>query len=407
MFSKERQREILAYLNKHERATVNQLAVLFSVSKETIRNDLNILAGQEFIQRCHGGAIILRRIFRSKSVNDFGPSIVKFLNQVDRQGRSTSALKKKGQRMKNKVCILGSFNVDIIANVERFPKNGESLLASNTIIGPGGKGANQALAASKCQVQVHFVGKVGNDHFSKMAHDHLSSSDIDSFTLYQDEEHKTGSAIIYVSQSDGENMIAIYSGANQYITESEVANIASELADAKIFLTQLENNIEATHKALMMASSLGVKTILNPAPYSEHAATCLPYVDYLTPNETEASLMSGVEVNDIASAKDAARVIKSMGAKNIIITMGSQGVLIYDGKQFTHIPALKAVTVDTTGAGDAFNGAFAAAMAKEQSLHSAAKFACAFASLAVEREGAASMPDYQNVLSRLVQYERK
>lgn len=405
MFSKERHREILVYLNKHERVTVNQLAILFYVSKETIRNDLNILAKQGFVQRCHGGAIILRRVFHTQPVNDFGTSIVKVLNQVNMQRKITR--KRKIKIMKNKVCILGSFNVDIIAKVDRFPKSGESILASNTIIGPGGKGANQAMAASKCQVQVHFVGKVGKDHFSQMARDHLSSSDISSFTLYQDEEYKTGSAIIYVSQPAGENMIAIHSGANQHITESEVSSIASEMADAKIFLTQLENNFEATHKALMMASQLGAKTILNPAPYSARTIECLPWVDYLTPNETEASMMSGIEVNDIDSAKKAAQAIRAIGAKDIIITMGSQGALIYEGSKFTHIPALKALSVDTTGAGDAFNGAFAAAIAQEQSLISAAKFASAFASLAVEREGASSMPEYQNVLSRLAQYERK
>ncbi|HGA5386686.1 TPA: ribokinase, partial [Salmonella enterica subsp. enterica serovar Waycross] len=309
--------------------------------------------------------------------------------------------------MINKVCILGSFNVDIIAKVDRFPKSGESILASNTIIGPGGKGANQAMAASKCPVQVHFVGKVGNDHFGQMAHDHLSSSDIHSFTLYQDKEHKTGSAIIYVSEPAGENKIAIYSGANQYITEAEVASITSELVDAKILLTQLENNFTATALVLKMAHRSGVKTILNPAPYSDQAKECLPYIDYLTPNETEASQMSGVEIKDIESAKAAAQTIKSLGAKNIIITMGSQGALIYDGEQFTHIPALKAVSIDTTGAGDAFNGAFAAAIAQGQPLLSAAKFASAFASLAVEREGASNMPEYEAVLSRLAQYERK
>ena len=136
--------------------------------------------------------------------------------------------------MISKVCILGSFNVDIIAKVDRFPKSGESILASNTIIGPGGKGANQAMAASKCPVRYTSSAKLATT-ISARWRMIISSSDIRSFTLYRDEEHKTGSAIIYVSEPAGENKIAIYSGANQYITEAEVASIAGELTDAKIF----------------------------------------------------------------------------------------------------------------------------------------------------------------------------
>jgi sugar/nucleoside kinase (ribokinase family) len=134
---------------------------------------------------------------------------------------------------------------------------------------------------------------------------------------------------------------------------------------------------------------------------------CLKNVDFLTPNETEASLLSGIHITDLASAKEAARAIKAKGVGHVIITMGAKGALIYDGEQFIHIPALKAVCVDTTGAGDAFNGAFAAAMAKGESIIQAAKFACAFASLAVEKEGASNMPEYKDVLTRLAQYNDK
>jgi len=145
--------------------------------------------------------------------------------------------------------------------------------------------------------------------------------------------------------------------------------------------------------------------VLNPAPFSSDVAGCLKNVDFLTPNETEASLLSGIYVTDIASAKAAAKAIKAKGVGCVIITMGAKGALIYDGEQYIHIPAIKALCVDTTGAGDAFNGSFTASMAKGESILQAAKFACAFASLAVEKEGASNMPEYNDVLTRLAQYE--
>ncbi|EAU5131535.1 ribokinase [Salmonella enterica] len=403
MLNKERHYAILTWLNRYERATVNHLAKLFGVTKETIRNDLNTLSREGCIERCHGGAIIKRRIFHTQSVNNLDTNIMHFFDNPP--SKKTVKSQHKGRKMKGKVCILGSFNVDIIANVDRFPQSGESIFSENTVIGPGGKGANQALAVSKCHVKTHFVGKVGNDQFSQLAYEHLSSSDIDSFMLYQDKQSKTGTALIYVCQSDGENMIAISPGANQSITADEVEAITSEVRSSDVFLTQLENNLPATFRAIEIARRCGTKVVLDPAPYSPHVINCLQNVDFLTPNETEASLLSGIQVTDISSAKTAAKAIKAKGVGQVIITMGAKGALIYDGHEFTHVPALKALCVDTTGAGDAFNGAYTAAMAKGQSILQAVKFACAFASLAVEKEGASNMPEYKDVLTRLAQYE--
>jgi len=301
------------------------------------------------------------------------------------------------------VCILGSFNVDIVAKVARFPRGGESLLALGSTLGPGGKGANQAMAASRTGARVHFVSKVGKDQFSQFAFDHLSASDIHSFKLYQSESEPTGNAIIYVSQQDGENMIAIYSGANQTLTDAEVAEMTHELSGADVLLLQLENNFSATLNAMKLANTLGVRVIMNPAPFSDDVLKCLQYVDVITPNETEASLLSGVEVTDLESAREAAQAIVRQGAKRVIITMSSRGALILDNGQFQHIPAFPALSVDTTGAGDAFNGAFAAALASGQTIAQAATYAAAFASLAVEREGASNMPDHPQVVARLAQ----
>lgn len=399
MFLEERRIKILQYLDDNERVSVIHLATIFSVTKETIRTDLRALAQQGLVQRCHGGAIIIRRNLQAKLIsetnNDFEVLLQNIANQRSKQKKN------KDKKMNGKVCILGSFNVDIVAKVERFPKGGESLLALGSTLGPGGKGANQAAAASRAGAKVHFVSKVGKDQFSQFAYDHLSSSEIHSFRLYQSEDEPTGNAIIYVSQQDGENMIAIYSGANKTITDDEVSEMAHELADSDVLLLQLENNFPATLNAIKLASALGVKIIMNPAPYSADILQCLSYLDVVTPNETEASLLSGVEVTDLASAKLAAQAIFELGARKVIITMGAHGALLYDHQQFQHIPAFPALSVDTTGAGDAFNGALAAALATGQTLAQSATYASAFASLAVEREGAANMPHREQVLSRL------
>ncbi|RLM25167.1 ribokinase [Brenneria alni] len=401
MFLEERRNQILAYLDKYERVSVAYLAEAFSVTKETIRGDLNALARLHLIQRCHGGAVIIRRSLQSKLITETGESFEVLLERLEKQKKHQASHNKKGNKMSGKVCILGSFNVDIVANVARFPKGGESLLALSSMLGPGGKGANQAMAASRAGAYVHFVSKVGKDQFSQFAYDHLASSEIRSFTLYQSEDEPTGNAIIYVSQQDGENMIAIYSGANKTVTDDEVAAITPELANSDVLLLQLENNFSATLNAMKLANALNVKVILNPAPYSGDILSCLEYVDVITPNETEASLLSGIEVQDLKSAREAALQIAALGAKKVIITMGSRGALILDGQQFQHIPAFPALSIDTTGAGDAFNGAFAAATANGQSTAQAATYATAFASLAVEREGASNMPEHQQVMTRL------
>lgn len=400
MFLEERRKRILVYLDQYERVTVDFLAQACSVTKETIRSDLNALAQQNLLQRCHGGALVIRRSLQSAIVQDNGISVEALLTRLISQNNNARP-REKGKSVKGKVCILGSFNVDIVARVERFPKGGETLLATGSTLGPGGKGANQAMAASRAGAKVHFVAKVGKDQFSQFAYDHLSSSDIHSFTLYQSETEPTGNAIIFVSQQDGENMIAIHPGANKFITDDEVAAMVNQLAEAKVLLVQMENNLPATLNAIKLAKELGVTVILNPAPYSPEVIDCLPYVDMITPNETEASLLSGIEVTDFASAKLASQKITDMGARKVIITLGARGALIQDGAHFHQVPVFPALSVDTTGAGDAFNGALATAIAMDQSVVQAAHYASAFASLAVEREGASNMPSLEQVQARL------
>ncbi len=398
MFLKERRSQILEILKIKGRVTVNELSVIFSVSKETIRSDLSYLAVKGLLERSHGGALIIRRIFRKEIVNESNSMVGELLEKIS---KSVKKPRLKEYKMKGNVCILGSFNVDIVAKVDRFPRSGESIMAIDSFIGPGGKGTNQAIAASHADAKVHFVAKVGNDQFSQLAYDYLSSSKIDTFTLYKSEKESTGNALIYVTQDSGENMIAIHSGANVSITESEVADIEPYLLLSDVLLIQLENNINAIYFAIKLANALNIKIILNPAPYSDAALPLLPFIQIITPNETEASQLSGIEVTDIASAKLAAKAIHDLGVSVVIITMGSNGALIFDGNHYTHIAAFPAVPVDTTGAGDAFNGALAASIAKGKDIIESANYASMFASLAVEKEGASSMPENAAVIKRL------
>ncbi|EOF5381201.1 ribokinase [Salmonella enterica] len=398
MYPEERRKLILDYLDENNFAYVNYFSDLFQVSRELIRRDLNLLAKQGLVQRCYGGAIIKRKNLRneliSKEKNNFGELLSTVSPLIKKNGKT------RGKSMAGKVCVFGSFNVDIVAKVERFPRGGESILAQSSTIGPGGKGTNQATAASKAGAQVHFVAKVGKDQFSQLAFDHLTSAKIHSFSLYKSESEPTGSAIIYVSQKDGENIIAIYPGANTTITPEEIQDITSELSTSNVLLVQLENNFNATKAIIEIAHNMGKTVILNPAPYSHNIISCLHHVDVITPNETEASLLSGVEISSIDTAKEAAHQIANMGVNNVIITMGSKGALLFDKNQFHFIPAFPSVAIDTTGAGDAFNGALAASLAAGNSLKQAAIWASAFASLAVELEGASNMPDYEQARLR-------
>ncbi|HCI4313085.1 TPA: DeoR family transcriptional regulator [Salmonella enterica subsp. enterica serovar Infantis] len=398
MYLEQRRILILKYLIENESGSVQYFSSKFGVSKETIRHDLNSLAQMGFLKRCHGGAMVMKQSLQTELNSVKGEGLLDILNKI-----STTEFGNENQgiiKMNGKVCVFGSFNVDIVAKVSRFPRSGESLMAQGSSFGPGGKGANQAIAASKAGVQVHFVSKVGRDHFSQMAADHLTLSAIHSFNLYKSDTEPTGSAIIYVSQDDGENMIAVYSGANVTITENEVQGIVPELKKSDVLLVQLENNFDATISLVKIARSMNKTIILNPAPYSPEAIEFLSYINIITPNETEASLLSGIEIIDNDTARRAALKIHEMGAQTVLITMGSRGALLLNNNVFHNIKPFLSAVVDTTGAGDAFNGALAASLASGKDIVYAATWASAFASMAVELEGASSMPDVELVNAR-------
>ncbi|PZL95183.1 ribokinase [Pantoea graminicola] len=304
--------------------------------------------------------------------------------------------------MKGKVCVFGSFNLDVVAVMRRFPLPGESLTAHHSMMGAGGKGANQATAALRAGARVHYIGKVGNDDFGLFARRHLEKTGFDAITLFTCKEKPTGNALIYVAGDDAENMISVYPGANTTVTAAEVTRCQPTVAAADILLVQLENNLSAIQRMIDNARASGTFVILNPAPWQKVSDALLAKVDLLTPNSTEASQLTGITVTNFDSARRAAAVLHRKGARQVIITLGIAGALLSTPDEQQRIPLFPAQPRDTTGAGDAFNGALAARLASGDDLPQAARFAAAFASLCVERAGAAdSMPSYAEALARL------
>lgn len=307
--------------------------------------------------------------------------------------------------MKGKVCVFGSFNLDIVTKMSRFPEPGESLVAHSSMMGPGGKGSNQATAALRAGARVHYIGKVGNDDFGGFARRHLEKTGFDAITLFTCKEKPTGNAMIYVAGDDAENMISVYPGANLTVTAAEVNRCQPTVAAADILLVQLENNLSAIQRMVDNARRAGTYVIVNPAPWQKVSADFLKNVDLLTPNSTEASQLTGITVTDIASARQAAAALHAKGVRQLIITLGMQGALLSTGETMALIPVYPAQPVDSTGAGDSFNGALAARLAAGEPLEQAALFASAYASVCVERAGAANaMPLYADAIARMQQY---
>ncbi|MEG9450632.1 MAG: ribokinase, partial [Pantoea piersonii] len=299
----------------------------------------------------------------------------------------------------------GSFNLDIVTKMSRFPLPGESLVAHSSMMGPGGKGSNQATAALRAGARVHYIGKVGNDDFGQFARRHLEKTGFDAITLFTCKEKPTGNAMIYVAGDDAENMISVYPGANLTVTTAEVNRCQPTVAAADILLVQLENNLSAIQRMVRNARQAGTYVIVNPAPWQKVSAAFLKNIDLLTPNSTEASQLTGIAVKDYASAQRAAEALHATGVRQLIITLGMQGALLSTEKYLAHIPVYPAQPVDSTGAGDSFNGALAARLAAGEPLEQAALFASAYASVCVERAGAANaMPLYSDAIARMQQY---
>lgn len=286
---------------------------------------------------------------------------------------------------KNRILVIGSSNTDMTVRSATLPKPGETVLGGDFRMGPGGKGANQAVAARLLGGEVTFVCKLGRDMFGEGASKHYESCGLDtSKILWSDKP--SGVALITVD-SKAENSIVVASGANADMTVSDIDSVADIIKSSGILLLQLEIPMDAVVHAAEIAYSAGVQVVLNPAPAAALPAELLKCVSILIPNETEASAISGIDINNFETAAAAAERLKGMGVREVIITMGSRGSVVCDG-DCTFVPAVKVNAIDTTAAGDTFCGGVCVALSEGKDLLEAVKFATAASSIAVQRPGA-------------------
>jgi len=296
--------------------------------------------------------------------------------------------------MAAKIVVVGSFNTDLTAYVERMPRPGETVAGDRFVTGPGGKGSNQAVAAARLGAEVTFVGRIGDDVFASVGLDLWRAEGINTDHVAQDPDVATGVAPIVVD-AGGENSICVILGANLRISLDDIEAAADVIAGADVLLTQLETNHDAVARALEVARSAGVRTILNPAPASRLPPETLGLADYLTPNETELEVISGL---DGGSVDEAIGAVRANEEQVVVVTLGSQGARYVqpasDGVVAGGVVGgFQVDVIDTTGAGDAFNAGLAVALAEGQDLPCGIRFANAAAALSVTKPGtAASMP---------------
>lgn len=292
-----------------------------------------------------------------------------------------------------RITVMGSFVADVAFRTERLPSWGETFMGNAFKLGPGGKGSNQAVAAARAGAQVAFIGKVGNDPFGELARALYREEGIDARNLLTS-GNATGAAVILIDAQSGENSIIVVPGACLDLTPEEVDGMQDTIAASAMFVTQLELALPTVEHGLKLAHALGVPTILNPAPGCKLPDSVFPDCDYVTPNESETEVLTGIRVRSAADAERAADAFLALGVRNAVITLGAQGAFVKNRTVKALVPAIDAgPVVETTGAGDAFNGGFAVALAEGSDLVEAARFGCAVAGLSVTRHGTApSMP---------------
>ena len=294
----------------------------------------------------------------------------------------------------SKILVIGSSNTDMVVKTNRIPCPGETIIGGTFIMNPGGKGANQAVAAARLGAQVTFVCKTGNDIFGQQSKQLFVNEGIDATYVFSDTEHPSGVALITVDDQ-AENCIVVASGANAYLFPDDLKNASETIEQSDIVLMQLEIPMETVEYVANIAHSKGKTVILNPAPAQQLTKSLLQCVSILTPNETEASMISGITVTDTASACEAAHAICAMGVQTVIVTLGAKGALIYTDDFQEEIPAEKVEAIDTTAAGDVFNGALAVALSEGMKITDAVRFACKAASISVTRIGAQASAPYR------------
>ena len=292
----------------------------------------------------------------------------------------------------------GSCNVDLTGYADHLPVAGETAVGDLILTSPGGKGSNQMVAAHKAGSEAFLIARIGDDTLSKCLHDFYEQIGFSKKYVQVCNGENTGTAIIEIDKTDAQNRILIIRGANMLLSEADVFAAEDDFADSDVVLTQLETGDEPIFAAAKLAKKHNKPFILNPAPYRPLSDELLSMVDYITPNETEATYLTGIEINSLDDATVAANKLLSMGVKNVIITLGVKGAYYTNGEDHIYVPGIKVKALETTGAGDAFNGGFATAIGEGMDVEPALQFANCTAALSVTRLGAASsMPSREEI----------
>ena len=298
----------------------------------------------------------------------------------------------------NNISVLGIFVADISFSGPKIPAVGETILGNKYNVGPGGKGCNQAVAIARLGAKVNFISKIGKDSYGELALNSLTKNKINTESIIQDENLQTGVAGILVDKNSGKNAINVIVGAPSTLKVAELDKHIDIIKNSKIFLTQLEVPKDVTLHCLKIAKENGCLTILNPAPASEITKEFYNNIDYFTPNETEAEFYTGIKITNEKEAKQAADKLINLGIKKIIITLGEKGLFYSDGKEEIYLKATPVKAIDTTGAGDAFNGGLAFGLSKEKPIKECLELANKVAGLSTTKLGAGdSMPFIKDI----------
>jgi ribokinase len=306
-----------------------------------------------------------------------------------------------------KIVVLGSFVVDLTSKTPHLPKRGETVFGGPFKLGPGGKGANQAVAAKRAGADVEMITKLGKDKFADIAIDNFINENISTEFVFQTEKHTTGAALIMVEENSAENKIVVANGACNYIENSEIYKAKEKIKNCDIFLTQLETNYSAVVTGIKLAKENGVKVVLNTAPVQKIDEDLYKDIDIVTPNEIEAEILSNIEVKNVEDANEAADYFLDKGVKTVIITMGKKGSFIKNKDISKLIPSFKMNNVvDTTGAGDAFNGGLVTALSEGKNIVDSVIFANAVGALSVTKFGTAPAMPYKNEIIDLLKNKK-
>jgi len=305
--------------------------------------------------------------------------------------------------MTKPISILGIFVADLTFRTNRMPVKGETFIGNSFKLGPGGKGSNQAVASRRAGAETNFITKIGKDTFGEMAMKLYTDEGINSEYVWQIKEMATGAASIVVNEESSDNMIIVVPGAADALLPEDIDLAEAGIANSSFFMVSLEVPVPVMQRGLEIAKNNGIPTILNPAPAAILPEEVYALSDYFTPNETEASMLAGIPVENIENAETAAKIFLNRGVKNAVITLGELGVYVCNSEINQHIPPfdMKNKVLDTTGAGDAFNGGFAYALAEGMSLIEAIRFGSATAAISVTRLGTAPAMPYQREIQDL------